>query len=217
MNIFEAIYIESNLARFSEMSAEKALDIIKSADNNSDKYKNGNRHVAKNINNGLVLTTKTDADKFSRLYNKSLEKYHHWTEDGAELHDISDFIKEFYKKAKELYPNDLTHLKLRFLEFVSNLDRNAFPIDIGYKAIPKPEKLKNGTIVYRPSIIDDKIAIELMVEDYFLDAEHELTGLVPEKIRWELKNIRRWKNGEIIVLDSKTNNQIDYKSKHGYV
>lgn len=56
-----------------------------------------------------------------------------------------------------------------------------------------------------------------MVEDYFLDAEQELTGIVPDKIRWELKNIRRWKNGEIIVLDFRTNNQIDYKSKHGYV
>ena len=44
-----------------------------------------------------------------------------------------------------------------------------------------------------------------------------LTGIVPEKIRLELKNIKRWKNGEIIVLDSKTNNQIDYKSKPGYV
>ena len=50
-----------------------------------------------------------------------------------------------------------------------------------------------------------------------IDGRYTLTGIVPEKIRLELKNIKRWKNGEIIVLDSKTNNQIDYKSKPWYV
>lgn len=182
MNIFEVIYNAANELR--EMSAQKAIYSIAAADKN---LKQGNRH-----GRDLTFQGKT----FERLYKEGKEIYRHWTEDGAELKDMGDFIKEFAILVfKNIPASEISHYKYSFIDMVQNFG-DAFVVDIGYAKVPKPDK--NG--VYHLEKVNKSQSIQLMIEDYFSDAEHEFFGDAHQiKISWQLKNIRRWRNGEITV------------------
>lgn len=178
-NIFYRIYNAANAQRFTEMSAKKLMHDFNIIDSDFDNGKNI-RYLMKRcalfadyLKRGKDFYTDNNFNKFI---------------------DPVEFVKYCFKEAIKNNVG-LVHFKNCLFYFIPGMG-NTFQIDKGYKKIPVINKT---TGIYELKDISKRQALEVMLEDYYIDAQKELTGNIDEKeISLYLRNLRDFRAGKIV-------------------
>jgi len=179
MKIFEQIYNAANKLR--EMSIEgldRTFSLI------DKEFKNGD-------GNNIIKRGRYFANQISNGYDTFKSTT------GQEI-DQNDFLIEAFKYAKNKSNNDismLNHYKNLFYYFFLGMGK-IFKIDPAYKVIPKKDFSAGSDGKYKKVEVSDRVALDLMLTDYFDDSTHLVTTTEKEN-QILLRNLRMLKAGKI--------------------